>query len=184
MIRPAPATAGGGRGRGAAVIGLWMLACCCVACSIAGCGRPAARIEGTVRYDGRAVEAGQISFVPLAAGQKAAWAAVREGTYSVSCEPGSYRVEISWPRLTGRMIPGGFSAPELLPETEEAIPAAYNADSRLSATVAAGANTVDFDLDKREGIPQGRELRPADASHRQGRYDMGREVDRGRSPAE
>lgn len=47
-----------------------------------------------------------------------------------------------------------------------------------------GANTVDFDLDKREGIPEGRELRPADASHRQGRYDMGREVDRGRSPAE
>jgi environmental stress-induced protein Ves len=41
----------------------------------------------------------------------------------------------------------------LLPETEEAIPAAYNADSRLSATVAAGANTVDFDLDKRQGIP-------------------------------
>jgi hypothetical protein len=153
MIRPAPATAGGGRGWTAGVIGAWMLGCGFVACSIAGCGPAVATIEGTVRYDGRPVDAGRISFVPLAAGHKAAWGEVREGAYSVAGEPGSYRVEISWPRLTGRTVRGGFSGTDLLPETEEAIPAAYNADSRLSATVAAGANTVDFDLDKRQGIP-------------------------------
>lgn len=149
MIRAAPAAAGGGKGLPAGVIGLWVLGCGFAVCSILGCGPPVATIEGTVRYVGRPVDAGRISFVPLVAGQKAAWGEVREGAYSVSGEPGSYRVEISWPRLTGRMIQGGFSETELVPETEEAIPPAYNAESKLSATVAAGANTVDFDLDKR-----------------------------------
>lgn len=116
-----------------------------------GCGPPTATIEGEVLLDGRPIEEGMIYFVPLDPGQKAAWTVVRGGRYRVAsrpAQPGRYRVEISSPRPTGRTLPPVPPETEARPEVAEAVPAAYNKRSQLTADVAPGGNTLDFKLQK------------------------------------
>ena len=114
----------------------------------AGCGasrRGAA--AGRVTLDGEPVEGGTITFIPAAAGQgQPAWADIVAGEYSLSASRGPAvgpnRVEIRWPRKTGRKAPYD---PQL-DEMREAIPDRYNRESELRVDVKPGRNRLDFEL--------------------------------------
>lgn len=115
-----------------------------------GCGPPPTTVEGTVRFQGRPVNGGTIYFLAPEGGRRAAWAPIQDGRYRITrnqpAEPGVYRVEIRQPQPTGRRQAALFPANQETEVFEESIPPAYNAASRLTATLAPGANTCDFDL--------------------------------------
>ncbi|MFH1924018.1 MAG: hypothetical protein ABIP48_29540 [Planctomycetota bacterium] len=119
---------------------------------IAGCdGSNRAGVTGEVTLDGQPVEDGTISFVP--SGGAAAWGDIKGGRYSISAAEGpgvgTSRVEIRWDRKTGKKSPAVPPAPPdtMIEETEEAVPARYNAESELKAEVKSGKNTFDFKLE-------------------------------------
>lgn len=114
-----------------------------------GCGpSTAVAIKGQVTFDGLPVDQGSITFVPTSEGKKLA-AAIVGGQYEIpldrEAKPGTYRVEVSWSKKTGRTLPSadpGFTHEE----TREAIPAQYNTASTLTREIIAGENVVDFKL--------------------------------------
>ena len=61
---------------------------------------------------------------------------------------GVARVEIRWPRKTGKRFPAIPPAPPnaMIEETVEAMPARYNLHSELTATIQSGENVVNFAL--------------------------------------
>lgn len=139
---PAPRSRTAGRLSGLVIAGLLA--------SATGCGPPLATVEGAVRFQGRPVDGGTIYFLAPEGGRRAAWAPIQDGRYRITwaqpAEPGVYRVEIRQPQPTGRRQAALFPANQETEVFEESIPPAYNAASRLTATLAPGANTCDFDL--------------------------------------
>lgn len=110
-------------------------------------------VSGNVTLDGTAVESGSITFTPIEGTQSpSAGSDLVDGNYEVSRpqgpKPGIYRVEVRSQRKTGKKIPAGSPAPPgtMVDEMVEAIPAAYNRDSKLRAELKAGENRVNFDL--------------------------------------
>lgn len=100
---------------------------------VLGCGDPdRTSVSGKVTLDGQPVERGTISFIPTH-GHPApnAWGEIVKGVYSIEHRngpaPGNNRVEIHWPRKTGRKSP---YAPDI-DEYSEAVPDRYHRDSEL-----------------------------------------------------
>ena len=121
--------------------------------ALAGCGGSDNRmsVKGKVSLDGEVVDRGSIVFLPTAGvGTKAA-AAIEAGEYVVPAEeglrPGTYRVEVSWSKPTGRKVASADPG-MMMDETREAIPAKFNTASTLTAEIAAGENTQNFPLAK------------------------------------
>lgn len=116
-------------------------------------GRERAAVDGTVVLDGLPVENGTIILIPLGpkTGRKSG-GQIGHGRYSIPIERGpnlgTYRVEISWLKPTGREL-----SQKIRPDTEmeltEAVPAKYNADSILTVEIVAGQNRKDFELASR-----------------------------------
>lgn len=107
-------------------------------------------LRGTVKLDGEPLANGTISFTPQSgtAGPTAG-SVITKGTYDVKSPkgllPGSYRVEITGWRFTGRKITNRLGQEE--DETESVVPARYNKQSELTADLAAdGAGQFDFEL--------------------------------------
>jgi len=118
--------------------------------AFAGCASESSSpVHGKVTLDGQPVEAGNIAFLPTAASGRKAAAAIEQGAYALSMSdklpPGSYRVEISWPKPTGRKIPSADPG-MLTDETREAIPGKYNTTSTLTVEIAKGDAEKDFAL--------------------------------------
>lgn len=118
---------------------------------IAGCGRGPKRrfeernmVEGTVMLDGTPLAEGRILFespedavigAPPGAGK------ISQGRYQVSVSLGTKTVRIFAPKVVGEGDEMGIAP------TKETIPALYNRDSILEATISAdGPRTFDFDL--------------------------------------
>jgi hypothetical protein len=122
----------------------------CAAISLAGCtAEKTASIHGKVTLDNEPVANGSIVFLPTSGAGKKAAAAVEHGLYSISASDqlpaGSYRVEISWRKPTGRQI--SSADPGIMTdETREAIPARYNIESTLTTEFAGGEVEKNFDL--------------------------------------
>ena len=118
--------------------------------AILGCGDGSGRmsVKGKVTLDDQPVEAGSIVFLPSGEGTKAA-AAIEKGEYAIAADeglkPGTYRVEVSWFKPTGRKMESADPG-IMIDETREAVPAKYNANSTLTAEITAGANVKDFPL--------------------------------------
>jgi hypothetical protein len=55
-------------------------------------------------------------------------------------------VEITASRKTGRVVMAEGFGDETIDESEQFIPAKYNAESTLEVEIKAGRNTADFDL--------------------------------------
>lgn len=114
-----------------------------------GCG-PAGGVpvRGTVTFDGTPIPAGIIAFVGPDGGPGVYGGPIRDGRYEVPADrmmpPGTYRVQVSWPKPTGKTVSAGEGGTPM-PETAEAIPARYNAATELTADVRRGA-AVDFAL--------------------------------------
>lgn len=124
-----------------------LLALGCLVVGLAGCGSGAS-ISGTVTLDNQPVEMGAISFLPMDGKEGArGGASIENGKYTVPAEkalpPGKYKVEIRWPKKTGKKIPN-----EDMPmdETKEAIPPQYNSKSTLTVELTSGQNEKNFDL--------------------------------------
>jgi len=119
-----------------------------------GCGGGTVSVSGTVTLDGQALESGQILFVPVDTSKgQSAGATIQNGKFDVQGAapplPGSYRVEITSKKKTGRQIPAGSPSPPgtMIDETKEAVPAKYNTNSTLRQELKPGANTLNFPLD-------------------------------------
>lgn len=130
------------------------LACAVVLAATLGCGGTRrGAVSGQVTLDGQPVESGTISFIPAGAKHApAAWSEIKGGRYSIPASQGPAvgpnRVEIRWPRKTGKKLPAVPPAPET-DEVVEAIPPHYNTQSDLKAEIKPGANPLDFDLKRR-----------------------------------
>src|SRR6476660_8045200 len=117
-------------------------------------------ISGTVSVNGQPLEAGDISFAPVAPqGGPTAGAPIARGRYRVPAEqgllPGEYKVQIHAFRGTGKKTWDGMGEPNApgsqkhyVEETEQFIPAKYNDATELTAKLTAGkANEFKFDLE-------------------------------------
>jgi hypothetical protein len=121
----------------------------CALIGVAGCGATSsATVHGKVTLDGEPVATGSIVFLSAGSGSKAA-AAIEQGVYAVSTQdklaPGSYRVEISWRKPTGKKVASADPG-IVIDETREAVPAKYNTDSTLAVEIGTGDVEKDFDL--------------------------------------
>jgi hypothetical protein len=123
-------------------------------CLLVGCGSgDRARVYGTVTLDGENVDGGTISFIPIDANPpRSAWGRISDGYYDIPEREGpsigNCRIEIRWPRPTGRTISAlamGKSE-ELATEYREAIPAEYNAESTLQFRVDRRGDPITFNV--------------------------------------
>jgi hypothetical protein len=129
---------------------LWIWAAlCCTA--VAGCGSHSRRaIEGTVTINGVPMDLGMITFTPAdsSGGQTSVGGKVTDGTYSLDATrgplPGTYKVEISWSKKTGRKVKTGDGG--LMDEMKEGLPAKFNRNSELTTEVTSSTRRADFNL--------------------------------------
>lgn len=120
--------------------------------AVAGCGGSAnIPIQGTVTLDGQPVEGpATIIFYPEAGTESpSASGDIVGGKYEIPADKGpsagAFRVEITWPKPTGKKIASvdpGMPAEEIA----EAIPAKYNKDSELKVEIDSGKTEHNFDL--------------------------------------
>jgi hypothetical protein len=120
-----------------------------IVAAVVGCGSSnQVSVQGRVTFEGQPVGPGSIVFLPDAEGAKVA-AAIEDGKYQIGPErgaaPGSFRVEISWSKKTGRQIPSADPG-MMMDEMQEAIPPQYNTQTNLRRELKAGENVLDFDL--------------------------------------
>jgi hypothetical protein len=98
------------------------------------------------------VDGGMILFFPADGAFKPdeAHAPIQDGKYSLEVgkgpKPGTYRVEITWNKKTGRSIINKSDPPNLIEETLQVIPEQYNTKSTLTRDIKPGINTLDFEL--------------------------------------
>jgi hypothetical protein len=121
---------------------------------LAGCGAHTDRlpVSGKITLDGAPIDGGAIRFSSTGEKLIASGAAVNGGQYSIPAEkglpPGTYRIEISAPDTSGKMI--AARAPDGKPAgmaPAERVPDEYNSDSKKTVeVVAAGDNHFDFDI--------------------------------------
>lgn len=107
-------------------------------------------LSGKVTFDGQPIDGGSIAFLPQGGTGRPAGGLITNGAYSIpegqGVPEGAYRVEILWGRPTGNKILDAEDTGEMIDETAQVIPARYNSNSELTANVAAGTTTFDFDL--------------------------------------
>ena len=119
-----------------------------------GCGGDTGRasVSGTVTLDGEPVENGAITFVAMTGPEGPTGANIVDGYYQIRKTQGPvagrFRVEIRWPKPTGKKIPVMDGIPDsgMRDELAEAIPAKYNQTSVLEIEIQNGKNLRDFEL--------------------------------------
>jgi len=128
-------------------IGMWV-----VLGLIAGCDGGSSDlgdISGAVTYDGKPVEDGAISFIPMDGKSPTAGGTIKDGKYTATKVPvGTTKVSITAVKIVGKKK--AYDAPDSpeIPITESLIPARYNHASELRYGVKGGTQTKDFELPK------------------------------------
>ena len=126
----------------------------CLCLAFVGCGGRAYEgaqrfpLSGKVTYDGEAVDAGTISFLPLAGSkQRVSGGEIADGAYSVpeadGANSGKYRVEIHWAKKTGKQHYDGELQMEV-DDRREALPPRFHTESELTADVSPKQTKFDF----------------------------------------
>jgi len=121
---------------------------------VGGCGKSGpqrATVAGAVQMDGQPVESGSIAFYPVEGTRgPSAGGPIEAGRYRIDSAKGvvvgKARVEINFPKKTGRMIPDPINSKALVEEYVEGVPSKYNSESTLVRDIAVGENQLDFDL--------------------------------------
>jgi hypothetical protein len=129
-----------------------LLIVCCLLVAVGGCNKTVQRraISGTVKFDGKTIDKGQIQFVPVKGGPSAGTDIIN-GQYKLEGPRGpgigQYKIEVTAYR-TGR--PGQIDEATKQREMEliQYIPSKYNENSELvrEITEAEDSMTLDFDL--------------------------------------
>jgi hypothetical protein len=120
-------------------------------CLVSGCGgNNRFRAYGKVTYQGAPVKSGIISFIPEDGQASAGGSPINEGMYDIPVPPGlpagTYKVSISVPKV-GKGAVKEMDGPGTGGDTGESLPAKYNANTELRATIKPGASTeFNFDL--------------------------------------
>jgi hypothetical protein len=119
-----------------------------LALAAAGCsgGGGEATVSGTVKLDGRPLKAGLIKFIPADGKTPTADATITDGKYTATVPPGDKRVEVTAPKVVGKMKMYDTPDSPTVDQVEELLPKRYNTASELTYTVTAGSQTKDFDL--------------------------------------
>ncbi|MCC6492722.1 MAG: hypothetical protein IT424_06855 [Pirellulales bacterium] len=139
----------------------WVV-CSIIVAGLLGCGEQPvdrATVRGRVSFRGEPIQDGTILFSPVGGGESQAAGPssgkIIGGAYQLDGDNGpvvgSHRVEIQAYRKTGRKIPdmlGDVSKANraLVEEVVPMLPAEFNVESTLTADVAPGENTKDFNL--------------------------------------
>ena len=124
------------------------IAACLITACLVGCGDAnRVQLQGSVTYDGVAVEKGTISFSSLDSGSPSDApdaGKIENGRYVVETSLGKKRVEI---RASRPLPPDRQNSPEMGLLYEDYIPPNYNRESTLTADVTKdGQRDFDFDL--------------------------------------
>ncbi len=110
----------------------------------AGCGTGPKTywVQGSVTFDGRPIEIGEIIFVPLDKDLGPDAGSIKNGTFAFAVKAGKKRVEIR----ASRAVPGQRTS--MGPVYEDYIPARYNSRSELPPVdvIPGGKNQWDFPL--------------------------------------
>ncbi|MFO0935306.1 MAG: hypothetical protein U0798_02185 [Gemmataceae bacterium] len=102
-------------------------------------------VSGTVTFDGKAIDQGQILFRRTSGEQRGYETKITEGRYTIQCEPGEVSVVIT----AYRVVPGKFTTVNgpKEPVMEMYIPKQFNEESMLKASLdAKPKQEKDFDL--------------------------------------
>lgn len=131
------------------------IVCLAVSAALAGCGSAKYSgdkrfpLSGDVTFNGEPVDIGSISFIPDGGKGRASGGVITDGKYAVPEEKGatagSYRVEISWLKRTGKKLRDAESG-EMYDERREAIPKSIQANRELTIEVPLPKNRHDFNL--------------------------------------
>jgi len=138
----------------------FVLCCGLVVAAVGGCGRSGPErvvVSGTVTYQGKPVEDGQIRFVP-AKGTEAPMSGgpIKDGKYAVDMKGGvpvgTHKVQI----LAHRFPPESLKILETLPPDatelempprEQYIPKKYNVNTTLEITIPSGSGKINRDFE-------------------------------------
>ncbi|MDR3198700.1 MAG: carboxypeptidase-like regulatory domain-containing protein [Planctomycetaceae bacterium] len=103
-------------------------------------------ISGNVTLDGTPIPNGQIHFLDQQT-KVPVTAAIRNGKYSVSIEPGEKSVKVFAEKIVGK-IPRDSARPdgEMIDKTEQYVPKQFNTNSELKITVVNKKEVHDFNL--------------------------------------
>ena len=121
----------------------------------AGCTKSASTLEGRVRLKNEDIQYGSMRFMissdqPTDPDNPNVGARIVAGKYTVPADqnlkPGRYRVGIRAGKATGRKVKDPESG-AMVDEFKECLPAKYNTDTKLTAEIKSGANTIDFNLE-------------------------------------
>ena len=108
-------------------------------------------LQGEVKLDGQPVAGpGTIAFYPEQGTESpGASGEIVGGKYQIPEEKGpsagTFRVEITWPKATGRKLPS-LDPGMTVEERAEAIPAKYNSNTELKVEISSDKNVHNFDL--------------------------------------
>jgi hypothetical protein len=106
-------------------------------------------VYGTVSYDGKLIEEGQIKFVPADGKGPSAGGVIKDGKYTATKVPvGNTKVSISGSKVVGKKkVYDTPNSPEM-PLTAELLPTKYNDKSDLTFEVKRGNNEKNWELPK------------------------------------
>jgi hypothetical protein len=106
-------------------------------------------VSGTVTYDGKPVEDGQIKFAPADGQGPTAGDVIKDGKYHARKVPvGTAKVTISGAKVIGQKKVYNTAESPVMPVTAELLPAKYNDKSELTFEVKRGKNEKNWELAK------------------------------------
>jgi len=118
--------------------GLYGLICVVVLIGC-GAGEEGVPVSGQVTFNDEPVPKGEIFFISEESELEGYGGDIIDGAFSANVPEGTYKVRISASRETGEMEPGpGGPDDSPVPVTESYIPAKYNSQTELTATVVSG----------------------------------------------
>lgn len=122
-----------------------------VAFGAAGCGsggRETAVVSGEIKYNGKSIEKGHISFFPVSGKGSTAGSEIENGRYRAEgVSLGEMEVRINAPKIVGtRKLYENDPKSPVIPKYAGSLPARFNVKSELKLTVNQSSVQKDFDL--------------------------------------
>lgn len=112
--------------------------------TLVGCGDGKTEVSGMATFDGQPIETGTISFVPLNDPAAASDAGeINNGAFEIAVSPGEKKVVI---RASRPITNAAANDPDAANLREDYIPAKYNRQSELTATITPDTEPLRFEL--------------------------------------
>ncbi len=120
----------------------------CGWCLASGCGKSnsLAEVQGAVSWDGKPLADGVVRFVHLDGKGATSSATVTAGAFQAKLPPGSFRVEFSSPKVTGRRKMYDTPESPVVEIVDELIPPKYNIRSELTLEVPMSEPAKEYQL--------------------------------------